>query len=332
MRGHLTYEDRCHIHAYIKSGKSHREMARLMGCSHTTINKEVKRNSGLRGYREKQAQRLCVERRLKARQISKKLSPDIVDQIERSLKEHQWSPVQISGRFKKDGVIHISHESIYRHIWADKQRGGDLYLNLRHKAKKYNKRGALKSGRGMIPNRVDIKERPCIVDAKMRVGDIELDTIVGGDRKSALVSMVDRASKYTCLRFVPSATAKNVTKVICQALTASFKAKHIQIHTLTSDNGKEFSHHAKITDQIGGDFFFATPYHSWERGLNEHTNGLVRQYFPKGTDFNTITQENVAEVELKLNNRPRKILDFETPFEALNRLTNPHSSSGNFTT
>ena len=331
MGKHLTYENRCHIYAYIKSGKSQREIAKLIGCSHTTINKEIKRNSGQRGYREKQAQKLALERTLKARCVPRKLTPEIVDCIKKHLTDHQWSPAQISGRLNKDGIFTISPESIYRLIWDDKKCGGDLYKNLRHRAKKYNRRASQKGGRGVIPNRMDIEERPPIVEKKSRFGDLELDTIVGKNHQGAIVSIVDRASKYVWLRLVPRATAENVAQAICNAVSITSQENQAVIHTMTSDNGKEFAAHESIAQQTGALFFFAKPYHSWERGLNEHTNGLVRQYFPKGADFTILTPEAVAEVERKLNNRPRKILDFETPFEALARLTQPHILAGNFT-
>lgn len=219
-------------------------------------------------------------------------------------------PVQIAGRLLKIQGIKISHESIYKLIWHDKQRGGNLYIHLRHKAKKYNKRGAKKAGRGLIPGRVDIDERPHIVNEKLRFGDFELDTIVGANHQGAIVSAVDRATKFAKLILVSQATAEQVTQALKQALSP-FKEKNM-IHTFTADNGKEFSRHADITKELHGNFFFAKPYHSWERGLNEHTNGLVRQYFPKGTDFTLLTQEQVLEVEYKLNNRPRKCLNFLT--------------------
>ena len=178
---------------------------------------------------------------------------------------------------------------------------------------------------------MDIEERPPIVEKKSRFGDLELDTIVGKNHQGAIVSIVDRASKYVWLRLVPRATAENVAQAICNAVSITSQENQAVIHTMTSDNGKEFAAHESIAQQTGALFFFAKPYHSWERGLNEHTNGLVRQYFPKGADFTILTPEAVAEVERKLNNRPRKILDFETPFEALARLTQPHILAGNFT-
>lgn len=326
---HLTYSERCHIQAYLKSGKSNREIAKLLGCSHTTINKEIRRNKGERGYRQNQAHDRAVQRQSCARRIAHKLTEEIKAIIITCLQEQQWSPVQISGRLLKTQGLHISHETIYQMVWKDKQQGGTLYTHLRHKAKKYNKRGAKKAGRGLIPGRVDIDERPPIVEEKIRFGDFELDTIVGANHQGAIVSAVDRATKLTKLILVSQATSEKVTQALQQALIP-FKEKNM-IHTFTADNGKEFAAHADITKSLGGEFYFAKPYHSWERGLNEHTNGLVRQYFPKGTDFTILTPEQVLEVEYKLNNRPRKSLNFSTPYEAFNALM-AQSSAGNFDT
>lgn len=319
MGSHLTYEDRCHIQAYLKSGKSNREIAKLIGCSHTTINKEIKRNQGKRSYRQKQAHEFSLRRRLKASSQPKKMVGSNIDLIRAMLSENQWSPVQISGRLAKVHGIKISHETIYKFVWNNKKNGGELYKNLRHRAKKYNKRSGKLAGRGLIHHRRDISERPPEVEQKKRFGDFELDTIVGAGHKGAIVSIVDRASKYVFLRLVQHPTADNVARSISQSLLLLSKKSLVQ--TMTSDNGKEFSAHEKMAHELGASFYFAKPYHSWERGLNEHTNGLVRQHFPKGTYFTTLTEERVAEIEHKLNHRPRKILDFETPYEALVRLT-----------
>ena len=316
---HLTYENRCHIEAYLKSGKSNRSIAQLLGFSHTAINKEINRNKGLKGYFQQEAHENYLKRGLERRPKRKKITGTSLEIVKKMLTENQWSPVQISGRLGLEEGIKISHEIIYQFIWQDKKEGGFLYKYLRHKAKKYNKRSGKQAGRGLIPNRVDISERPPDVEKKERFGDFELDTIVGAHHQGAIVSIVDRASKYVFLGLVPKATAANVASSICQSLHLLSKKSLVQ--TMTSDNGKEFAAHEKIVQTIGGAFYFAKPYHSWERGLNEHTNGLVRQYFPKGTDFTTLTKERVAEVERKLNNRPRKILNFETPREALFRLT-----------
>lgn len=227
------------------------------------------------------------------------------------------SPEQISGRLKREQKKSVCYESIYKHIWSDKKKGGFLYKHLRRSGKKYNKRSKGSAGRGCIPGRIDIKERPEIVEKKVRIGDWELDTIIGAQHKGAIVSMVDRATKLTQLIKVDHKTAEEVTDAL---ITKLGPIKEF-VCTLTADNGKEFAYHQSVSLALEADFFFATPYHSWERGLNEHTNGLVREYFPKSTNFEDISQEDIEKVEWLLNHRPRKILEFETPFEAFQRMT-----------
>jgi IS30 family transposase len=168
----------------------------------------------------------------------------------------------------------------------------------------------------LIPNRVDISERPLIVEEKCRLGDFELDTIVGQGQTSSIVSIVDRASKYVMLVKVFRKTAQNVE----DALIARLSPFKEHVLTLTADNGKEFAYHERVSQTLDTGFFFATPYHSWERGLNEHTNGLVRQYFPKGICFDDITPEMIAYVEDLINNRPRKVLGYETPMYVFKKM------------
>ena len=321
---HLTYEERCHIYAYLKSGKSKRQISILIGCSHTTINKEIRRNTGKRGYRNDQADKRAINRRAAASSTPKKMALDVIKLVLDFLNDTQASPEQIAGRLSQNHQIDISHETIYKLIWKDKREGGTLYLHLRHRAKKYNKRYGKKAGRGLIPNRKDISDRPAIVERKERVGDLELDTISGAQHQGAIVSSVDRATKVTLLGLIRQNTAEKLENSLCKS--HQFLKDNGLILTMTSDNGKEFAGHERIVERLGGDFYFATPYHSWERGLNEHTNGLVRQYFPKGTDFTILTQEQVDEVARKLNSRPRKILNFATPAEVFLRMTGLHLS------
>ena len=177
--------------------------------------------------------------------------------------------------------------------------------------KKYNKRSKGTAGRGCIPNRVDIDQRPALVEEKRRIGDWELDTIIGANHDGAVVSMVDRFSKLTKLAKVSRKTSTEVSL----ALINKLGPLSLHVHTLTSDNGKEFAVHEKIAHILEADFYFAKPYHSWERGLNEHTNGLVRQYFPKKTQFSGISQAELDGVEKLLNQCPRKILGFKSPEE-----------------
>ena len=221
----------------------------------------------------------------------------------------EWSPEQISGWLLDEREELISHESIYLHVWADKQAGGDLYTHLRRQGKKYDKRRNGKSTRGQIKNRVSIDDRPQVVDDKSRIGDWEIDTVIGKGHSGALVTIVERVTNFTVSKQVSGKSAASVTK----ATIALLKPLKDVVHTITADNGKEFAYHEEISDALEAAVYFAHPYSSWERGLNENTNGLLRQYFPKSTDFKKVAQLEVRRVVKRLNSRPRKYLDFKTP-------------------
>jgi IS30 family transposase len=196
---HLTCEQRCQIFALLKSGHTQAHIARQIGVDPSTISRELARNSGASGYRFGQAHEAASGRRHAASSTPRKMTPEVVAVVEEKLTQEQWSPEQISGRLAQEGVATISHESIYRHVWNDKKDGGNLYLHLRHSGKKYNKRKGRNSGRGLIPNRVDIDRRPAIVATKSRIGDWEADTIIGARHQGAILSHVERKSKYTKL-------------------------------------------------------------------------------------------------------------------------------------
>jgi IS30 family transposase len=290
---------------------SQTQIAKKLGVSVSTISRELKRNSGQRGYRYQQADQLAQERRRAASQkAAQKLTQRATALIEGALKQY-WSPEQISGRFKQQGILQISKETIYLHIWKDKKKGGTLYMYLRHAGKRYQRRKNILGGRGYIPNRVGIEQRPSVVESKARIGDWEADTIIGAQHQGALMSLVDRASKLTILKKLTSKTASEVAQVAIKSLRALKK----KVHTMTFDNGKEFSQHAQIARELNAKMFFARPYHSWERGLNEHTNGLVRQFVPKKENIHKIPQEHIKLIEDNLNHRPRKVLNYKTPYE-----------------
>jgi len=311
---HLRYEDRCQIYALVNGGTLQSAVATQLGVHRSTIGRELKRNNGNDGYRYEQAQGLAVERREKASSVAHKMCGENLDIVKEKLCQFQWSPEQISGWMEKNCKKFVSHETIYEYIWEDKKDGGELYKHLRHHGKKYNKRAGKNAGRGLIPNRVDIEERPAIVEEKKRVGDWEGDTIIGKDHVGAIVSLVDRTTKMTKLVLTENKTAEVVTEAIETALSPVQDV----VHTLTLDNGKEFAMHERIAASLKAKVYFAKPYRSWERPLNEHTNGLVRQYFPKKTRFDTITDDEVQRVEDLLNNRPRKVLGYRTPLEVFN--------------
>ncbi len=306
---HLTFEQRVAIKAYLKIGLALCQIAQQIGVHKATVSRELQRNTGFKGYRPQQAQQKSEARRFRAAKHVR-FTMAVKQRVEFYLQQ-DWSPEQISGYLKLREHIHISHETIYQHVWADKRAGGTLYHHLRWSQKKKRKRYGSKDRRGQIPNRISIEERPAVVDQKARRGDWELDTIIGKNHQGALVSAVERKSQLTCLKHVTNKTADVVSAAITQKLGAF---KH-QVHTLTVDNGKEFALHQQMAAELDAAVYFAHPYRSWERGLNENTNGLIRQYFPKNYDFRLITDEDILFVENRLNNRPRKSLNFKTPNE-----------------
>lgn len=314
---HLTRDRRCQIYTLMKRGDRALVVAKELNIHRSTVYRELHRNSGLRGYRHKQAHEKSKARRGQASKKTPKMTKATIGVIEEKLRL-QWSPEQIAGWLKRhEYTAAVSHETIYKYIWMDKKKGGVLYKELRHSGKKYNKRSKGMAGRGCIPNRIDIDERPKEVEDKIRLGDWELDTIIGTAQTGAIVSMVERRSKLTKLAKVSRKTADAVE----QSLLDSLAPIKNFVLTLTSDNGKEFANHVGVQEALEAGFYFAKPYHSWERGLNEHTNGLVRQYYPKSKRFDEISDEELMKVEILLNNRPRKVLEFSTPIEVFNQLS-----------
>lgn len=295
---HLTREERYQIYALKKAGHKQSEIASVLGRSPSTISRELARNHGRRGYRPKQAHQLAVERRaINARRID-----DETWQFAKARLQEQWSPEQISGHAA------ISPETVYRHVYADKRMGGVLWKNLRCQKQRKKRYGKV-DRRGMIPNRLSIDERPAIVESRSRIGDWEADTLIGKSHRQAIVSLVERKSGFTLMRKVERKTSQAVSLAILELLIPHRK----QVTTITSDNGREFAGHEQISKRLRADFYFAHPYASWERGTNENTNGLIRQYFPKNRDFTSVTQQEIDTAMERLNNRPRKRLGFLTP-------------------
>lgn len=321
---HLTKNQRIQIEALLFAGFNMRSIAKTLNKSHSTISREKRRN-GIDGYFAESADELAVLRRKNASSKSKKMSPQITNLILEMLQSTQASPEQISGRLAREYSLKISHESIYRYILQDKKDGGNLFKHLRHQGKKYNNRFGKTAGRGLIPHRVGIEKRPEIVMQKQRFGDLEVDTIVGKNHQGKVLSIVDRATKYAFFARLENGGAQAVAMKMCELL-AAFSAQNL-LKTITSDNGKEFAAHLQVSRKLRLEgFFFANPYASWERGLNEHTNKLFRQYYPKGTDFTTISEADVQKVANRINHRPRKVLNYATPFEAMHGLLFPTSS------
>ena len=309
----LTEEDRIEIYAMKQAGKQQNHIAGKLGVHPSTISRELTRNSGLRRYRPKQAQQKTLHRRFTASKAVK-MTPETIDYIESKLAE-QHSPEQIAERMKLDPGWHgptVCHERIYQHVWQDKARNGMLYKHLRiGGTKQRRKRRNSRDMRGTIKNRVGIQERPDIVERKIRIGDWEGDTVVGKNHQGALVTLVDRKSKLTLIGKVNRYTAKAVEKTIISLMELLPRRNY----TLTVDNGKEFASHESVADALRIKVFFADPYSAWQRGLNENTNGLIRQYVPKGSDVRILTDEQIEHIMDRLNNRPRKSLGFLTPNE-----------------
>jgi IS30 family transposase len=307
----LTLKERYHISTLLRNGYKQKEIARQLGVHPSTISREVRRNWDSRtSMYEYTTAQLQTQKRHRDKNKYTVLSHRMEQYIRDKLKAG-WSPEQIAGRMQYEEIGSISHETIYQFIYRNKAHGGRLYRYLRHKNKKYHKRNNAYQPRGVIPERTMIEERPSIVEEKARVGDWEIDTVIGKDHQGVLVTAVDRKSKFTLIKHVPSKHAEVVTSALIEMLSP---IKPI-LKTITSDNGKEFAYHKQVSHVLEVDFYFANPYHSWERGLNEHTNGLIRQYLPKKTDFTHISKEEIITIQERLNHRPRKVLEYRTPHE-----------------
>jgi IS30 family transposase len=302
----LTQEQRYQIYALKKMGHNQTEIANCIGVDKSTISRELKRNQGQRGYRPKQAHGLAMSRRRRG-QI--RIQAETWMLIEEKICM-DWSPEQISGWLLKHHGIQVSHEWIYQYILRDKQAGGDLCKHLRCQ-KKRRKRYGSRDHRGKLPNRRSIEERPKIVDQRQRLGDWEVDTLLGKGHRQAVLTLTERKSRFALLCKVDRRTAELVSEAVIHLLQPVAD----RTHTITGDNGKEFAKHERIAQELGIDFFFAHPYAAWERGTNENMNGLVRQYIPKKQDLTTVTNDALEQIMIKLNHRPRKCLDFMSPFE-----------------
>lgn len=305
---HLTQAERYQIAILNKAGHAQSEIARVMNRHSSTISRELRRNRGQRGYRPKQAHEFS-RARLRACENGPRISEQTWAFVDERLGE-LWSPEQICGRLKALGLPSASHEAIYQRIYTDKRKGGALHRALRCQ-KVRRKRYGGRERRGSIPNQVSIEQRPAIVNSRRRFGDWEGDLVIGAGQQQALVTLNERKSRYCLIAHVPSKTAPAVSDTVIHLLRP-FAAC---VHTLTTDNGKEFAQHERIAGTLDAKFFFAHPYASWERGANENMNGLIRQFFPKKMRFQFITSKDVEFAIHRLNHRPRKCLGFKTPHE-----------------
>jgi len=304
---HLTESQRYEIKAYLNCHKSQKFIAEQLGVSQSCISRELERNKLKRGgYNPQRAQEVANLR--KERFCNNRLFTKAVkDFVEQKLTQEQWSPEQIVGYCSKQEIEMVSVERIYQHIRADKKNGGKLYKQLRHQLK-HRKRPV--SGKyEVIKNKKSIETRPEIVLTNQEFGHYEIDLIIGAEGKGAILTVVERKTKFLFMEKLKGKNAKELAKSMVNMLLPYKNS----IKTITSDNGTEFAEHQYISQKLACDFYFAHPYSSWERGLNENTNGLIRQYIPKGTYFEKVSKEKIKEYQHKINRRPRLTLNFEEP-------------------
>lgn len=303
---HLTSEQRYTIDVLLRQKKSRKEISQTIGVSESTLSREIRRNSGQRGYHWQQAQVKAVDRQRRL-QNYRNLTMEIRKLIRSKIKEEQWSPAQIVGYLRKKGKPAVCVETIYAYIRADKENGGDLWRHCRHQLK--HRRRQVSAPYVAVQNRTMIDERPADWDGSTP-GDFEMDTIVGKDGKGAIVTLVERNTNFTMARKLPE--GKNA-KALAQAVILMLLPYIGRIRSITTDNGSEFAEHLKIAKRLKTRIFFAHPYSSWEKGCIEYHNKLIRQYIPKGIDFDNVSDQMIKEIIIKLNRRPRLKLGFSTP-------------------
>jgi len=306
----LTDSQRYQIESYLKANYSITQIAKELGVHKSTISREVNRNGKKRSYNARYAQQVSVERRKEAYKHST-FDSSMKHYIDKALTQKQWSPEQIKGRCDLKGIAMVSVERIYQYIYKDQSQGGLLYKELRTARRWRKKRLNRKHQRGQIPHRTMIGQRPEIVNNKQRYGDWEVDTIIGKNHKTAILTVTERKSQFELMVKTDGTKAESIKKEMVN-LFAPFKKL---VKTITSDNGKEFTKHQEISKKLEAEFYFAEPYSPWQRGLNEYNNKLIRQYLPKKTDFSNIDNRTINMIISKLNNRPRKLLAYKTPNE-----------------
>lgn len=307
-RKHLTLEQRYRIEALHQAGHSQKDIAGYLSVHPSTISRELRRNSCQNGrYNARTAQKTALERC--ADRHAYKLSGALRTYVEGRLAV-QWSPQQISHTLPEH-LGTVSHEAIYLLVHIDAKQGGDLHVNLRWGRKKRRKRLSNKDKRGKIKNAVNIGLRPEAVDKKERIGDWEADTVVLKDHRGCLLTLVERTTKFLLTALLPDRKAHTVT----QAIIDRFRRTSLPVLTVTYDNGKEFSGHEQVNEIIKCESYFCDPYSSWQRGLNENTNGLLRQYIPKGQTLKETAWQDLRTATNRINNRPRKALNWTSPRE-----------------
>lgn len=311
----LTQEERYLISSGVRLKRSQRELAKLLGRSPSTVSRELRRNAtahdGL--YRAIKAHGYASARRRRSRR-GPQFSHRVLSKVDAAVRQ-RWSPEQIVGTFRAEGQLVPSHETIYRRLRRDKRNGGSLWRFTRILSKMGRKRYRSRPARGVLLGKRHISERPAIVQSRGRMGDWEADTVMGTGSSHCLLTMVERRSGFTLIRKLNARTMTEATQAASQAI-ARMRGR---FRTLTFDNGTEFHDYETLERQFGVTCYFATPYHSWERGTNENLNGLLRQYLPKGMCLRWVNQAQCDQIARQLNDRPRKRHNFKTPREVFTR-------------
>lgn len=316
---HLSLQERYVIYHLVLYGLSYREIGRRLHRHYTAISREVKRNRPTYAddvvYYHETAQEFTDERKCKPHHHLKESNAQLVSYVQRKIKA-DWSPEEIYGRLPIDypdcDHMRISTETIYQWLYKDAKQGGTLYTHLRRRHKKRRKQRRYGSLRGLIPGRVSISERPCVVNQRNRFGDWEGDSVEGKKGSGGIATHVERVSRYLIARKLADKTADAMTT---NSIKAFSRIAKIMRKTLTVDNGKEFAQFKRLEQKTGLSVYFADPYAAWQRGTNENTNGLLRQYIPKGSDLRKVTVGVLAQAVRKLNHRPRKCLNYQTPHD-----------------
>ena len=309
----LTSEERYMLAALRRQGCNQAEIARALGRHRSTVCREVRRNSTRADghYRAFTAQERTNGRRSRSRRNSRFSAEDfaLVDELLR----RQWSPEQVAGYLRREGQLSVSHETIYRHVWRDKKEGGTLHTHLRGARKRRRKRYGAYDSRGRLAGKRMISERPPEVEARREVGHWEADTVAGASTKDCVVTLVERRTGLVLVGKLKDRTAESLSRRLARLIRGAGR-----VETVTADNGTEFHDYKRVERLTGATFYFARPYHSWERGSNENANGLLRQYLPKGASMAGLTQHQCNAIARTLNTRPRKRLGFRTPLECFN--------------
>lgn len=310
----LTTDERYRIAAARRQGLNQAAIARELGRAPSTICREIARNSARYdgGYRACKAVERTNGRRSRSRRNRRVSAEDWG--VVRWLLREKWSPEQTSGWLRTLGLLSISHETIYRHVWEDKRCGGDLHTHLRGARKKWRKRNGSYDSRGRLAGKRHISERPACVERRGRLGHWEVDTVMGTGSQHCIVSAVERKSGFAVIGKLRNRTAAELN----ERLETLIDRHHNRFRTITVDNGTEFHSYESIEKTTGARFYFATPYHAWERGSGENLNGLIRQYLPRGTSMTLLTQQRCDAIARELNTRPRKRLGYRTPQEVFN--------------